>query len=93
MSADWATLHGRGPFSLLFLDSGDPASVRVDLLADLIEDGGMVVLDDFPPCQTWPPVTYGRVDPLREEWLSDDRFAAVELMVADDAAVILATRR
>ena len=25
LAADWATLHDRGPFSLLFLDSGDPS--------------------------------------------------------------------
>ena len=35
----------------------------------------------------------GRVDTLREEWLSDERFAAAEVMVAADASVLVATRR
>ena len=52
-----------------------------------------MVLDDFTPCQGWPPVEHGRVDTLREEWLTDDRFTAVEVMVASDAAAIIATRR
>jgi predicted O-methyltransferase YrrM len=93
LSADWSTLLDKGPFSLLFLDSGETSEVRVESVADLVEVGGIVVLDDFTPCQGWPPVEYGRVDTLREEWLTDERFTAVEVMVACDAAAIIATRR
>jgi predicted O-methyltransferase YrrM len=97
-SADWSTLLDQGPFSLLFLDSGQDhgmgsTEVGVDQVADLLEEGGIVVLDDFTPCEQWPPVTYGRVDTLREQWLTDERFTAVEVMVAPDASVVLATRR
>jgi hypothetical protein len=53
----------------------------------------MVVLDDFTPCTTWPPIYEGRVDVLREMWLTDKRFTAVDVMVAPDASVIVATRR
>lgn len=93
LAADWSTLMDKGPYSLLFLDSGDPGAVGVDQLADLVEPGGIVVLDDFVPCATWPPITGGRVDILREQWLTDERFTAVEVMAAPDAALILATRR
>ena len=92
-SADWSTLLDQGPFSLLFLDSGEPTEVSADAIADLVEEGGIVVLDDFTPCEIWPPVTYGRVDTLREQWLTDERFTAVEVMVAPDASLVLATRR
>lgn len=93
LAADWSTLHDRGPFSLLFLDAGQPADVRVDQVADLVEPGGIVVLDDFVPCASWPPIAGGRVDVLREEWLTDERFTAVEVMVAPDAATVIATKR
>jgi len=93
LAADWATLLDKGPFSLLFLDSGQPDQVRVDAVADLVEPGGIVVLDDLLPCEQWPPLSYGRVDTLREEWLTDERFTTVEVMVASDTAVLLATRR
>ena len=92
-AADWATLTDAGPFSLLYLDSGDPGSVRVDAVADLVEEGGIVVLDDFTPCEIWPPVFQGRVDTLREEWLTDERFTAVDVMVAPDASTLIATKR
>ncbi len=93
LTADWSTLADKGPYSLLFLDSGDPESVRVDAIADLVEPGGVVVLDDFAPCESWPPVAFGRVDTLREEWLTDERFTAVDVMVAPDASAVIATRR
>jgi hypothetical protein len=92
-AADWSTLTDAGPFSLLYLDSGDPRSVSVDAVADLVEEGGIVVLDDFTPCEMWPPVFQGRVDTLREEWLTDDRFTTVDVMVAPDASTLIATKR
>jgi len=93
LAADWSTLLDKGPFSLLFLDSGQPGEVGVDAVADLVEPGGIVVLDDFTPCEVWPPITSGRVDTLREQWLTDERFTTVEVMVASDASTLIATRR
>ena len=93
LAADWSTLLDKGPFSLLFLDSGQPGEVGVDAVADLVEDGGIVVLDDFTPCESWPPITAGRVDTLRELWLTDERFTTVEVMVAPDASTLIATKR
>ncbi len=93
LAADWSTLLDKGPFSLLFLDSGEPTAVAVDKVADLVEEGGIVVLDDFTPCEVWPPVALGRVDTLRERWLTDERFTTVEVMVAADASTLIATKR
>ena len=93
VAADWSTLSDRGPFSLLFLDSREPDASGPDTVADLVEAGGMVVLDDFTPCATWPPVDGGRVDVLRERWLTDDRFTTAEILVAPDTAALIATRR
>lgn len=92
ISGDWSTLEQHAPFSLLFVDVRD-VKRSVDMVADLMEPRGVVVLDDFTPCQTWPPVYEGRVDVMREQWLTDQRFIAVDVMVAPDASVVLATRR
>ena len=93
LAADWSTLLDRGPFSLLFLDSGKPSASMPGRVAELMDDGGIVVLDDFTPCQSWPPIFDGRVDTLREEWLSDERFTAVEVLVAPDTSTVIATKR
>lgn len=91
-SGDWSTLERYAPFSLLFVDVRD-VKRSADMVADLMETGGIVVLDDFTPCHTWPPVYAGRVDAIREQWLSDPRFTSVELMITEDASVVIATRR
>jgi len=93
LAVDWASLRDRGPFSLLFLDAEMPGDIGVDSIVDLVEEGGIVVLDDLQPCEQWPPLSYGRVDSLREQWLTDERFTAVELVVAPGSSVLLATRR
>ncbi len=93
VAADWSTLSDRGPFSLVFLDAREPKDSGPDTVADLMEPGGIVVLDDFTPCESWPPVYAGRVDTLREAWLTDERFTTVEILVASDTSVILATKR
>ena len=93
LAADWSTLRNKGPYSLLFLDPSVPQDASVDAVADLVEPGGIVVMDDFAPCEMWPPITAGRFDMLRENWLTDERFTAVEVMVAPDASALIATRR
>ncbi|MDP9822524.1 O-methyltransferase [Nocardioides massiliensis] len=93
VAADWSTLSGRSPFSLLFLDAREPEHSGADTVIDLMEEGGIVVIDDLVPCESWPPLYAGRVDSVREAWLTDDRFTAVEVMVASDTAVLLATKR
>jgi predicted O-methyltransferase YrrM len=93
LNGDWSALQDHGPFSLLFLDVREAKRSGADLVADLLEPGGMVVLDDFTPCETWPPMYEGRVDTMREQWLTDERFTTVEVMVASDAAVLIAAKR
>ena len=93
VAADWSILRDRGPFSLLFLDAREPKDSGADTVIDLVEPGGVVVLDDFTPCESWPPVYAGRVDVLREQWLTDERFTTVEVMVAPDTSVLIATKR
>ncbi|REF35249.1 O-methyltransferase [Thermasporomyces composti] len=93
LEADWTELAPYGPFSLLFLDVREAKRAGPDTVADLVEPGGFVVLDDFTPCATWPPMFQGRVDTMRQVWLTDPRFTTVEVMVAFDASVLIATRR
>jgi predicted O-methyltransferase YrrM len=93
LAADWSTMRDKGPFSLLFLDAREPKDSGADTIIDLVEPGGIVVLDDFTPCSSWPPVYEGRVDVLREQWLTDERFTTAEIMVAPDASVLIATKR
>ena len=93
MHADWTSLSEHAPFSLIFLDAGSAKTAPREEIINLVEEGGMIVLDDFTPCPSWPPLAGGRVDTLRQEWLSDERFTSVDVMVAEDTSVIVAVRR
>lgn len=93
LQADWTTLRGHAPFSLLFLDVREAKQNGPELITELVEPGGIVVLDDFTPSQGWPPMYEGRVDTTRQQWLTDERFTTAEVMVALDASVLVATRR
>ncbi|WP_040320085.1 O-methyltransferase [Aeromicrobium marinum] len=89
---DWSTLERYAPFSLLFVDVRE-VMADIDVLAGLIEPGGIAVLDDFVPSSAWPPIVDGQVDTIREQWLTDDRFIAVEMMISVDASLLIAARR
>jgi predicted O-methyltransferase YrrM len=93
ITGDWRALRESGPFSLLFLDVPEAKRSGCDQVAELLEPGGVVVLDDFTPSACWPPIFDGRVDTVREAWLTDPRFTTVEVMVTDDAAVLIASKR
>ena len=87
-------LRQRGPFSMLYMAGTTAHHVDRDLVHDLVEPGGLVVIDDFNPSDSWPPRDEtGHVDQLRQGWLSDDRYSSSEVVVAADLSVVLATRR
>ncbi|MBA2773219.1 MAG: class I SAM-dependent methyltransferase [Nocardioidaceae bacterium] len=92
VNGDWSSLRDRAPFSLLFLDVREAKASGIDTVADLLGPGGIAVLDDFTPCAAWPPIYDGRVDTMRQQWFLDKRFTTVEVMVTNDAAVLIATR-
>ena len=93
LAADWSALTTYAPFSLLFVDSAEPKQGGRDLVADLVSPRRHGRARRLHPCATWPPIYAGRIDTLREQWLTDPRFTAVDVMVADDASVLVATRR
>jgi predicted O-methyltransferase YrrM len=91
--ADWRTLAAHAPFSLIFMDAASARDWPRQEVTALLDEGGMLVLDDFVPCASWPPLRGGRVDDLRVDWLSDERFTSVDVMVAEDTSVLIAVKR
>ena len=84
----------KGPFSLLFLDSGEPESGPRRRHRGPPRAGRRSWSSTTSPrASRGRPIYHGRVDTLREEWLTDERFTAVEVMIAPDASALIATRR
>ena len=93
MHADWASLAEHAPFSLIFIDADSARHSPREEIVGMLEPGGMIVIDDFTPSADWPPMDSGRVDQLRQAWLTDERFTSVDVMVALDTSVLIAVKR
>ena len=93
---DAAELFDRGPFDLLVHDGGwgsgkaDPR--RIDPTV-VLKPNAVMTIDDYEPMIEWPPMFDGKPDTARIDWLSDPRFFATEITVADHMAVLVCRRR
>jgi predicted O-methyltransferase YrrM len=91
--ADWSELEPSGPFDLLSLDGGGQGK-RGETPMDPVRwlrPGGVLIMDDFVPADTWPPRYAGAVDDVRLSWLAHPALRAIELRTEPDQAVIVAT--
>ena len=64
-----------------------------DEIAALLPSGAILVIDDFIPSQEWPPHDFYGVDYVRQTWLLDKRFTAVDVAVAADVSAVIAVKR
>ena len=96
LSDDWAALMARGPFDLLVLDGGGggkaPGATMVDPKLAL-KPFGALVIDDFTPLSSWPPIHAGRVDLARLHWLEHPELLATEVVLCPGMSTIVAVRR
>ncbi|WP_328562017.1 O-methyltransferase [Streptomyces coelicoflavus] len=93
LHGDWRRVEEHGPYDLLVLDGGGQA--KGDGAADparLLTPGGTLVVDDFTPATTWPPLFEGTPDGARLHWLEHPALHATELRLAPDLATIVGTR-
>jgi predicted O-methyltransferase YrrM len=91
---DWRAIEERGPFDLLVLDGGGNGKTEPPIdPTSALTPGGTIVVDDFTPCDVWPPVHEGEPDEVRMWWLEHPRLQAAELRLAPDLSTIVATLR
>jgi predicted O-methyltransferase YrrM len=88
---DWRDLARHGPFDLLVLDGGGQGKGSEPPLdpGDWLRPGGLVVLDDFTPMRSWPPILHGQPDQARMYWLEHPRLRTTELRVTPTAATLI----
>jgi predicted O-methyltransferase YrrM len=87
LEGDWRdVLPQRGPFELLFLDSGDWKEEPYRRRAlDLVTSGGLLFKDDMTPRFPGP-------DPLREWFFAHPDLLASEILTTPETAAIVATK-
>lgn len=92
---DWTELREQGPFDLLIIDGGghgkaDEAPIRPE---QWMRAGGVIVIDDFTPTTTWPPMHDGQPDTAQLYWLEHPRLFSTMVRTEPGAAALLATFR
>lgn len=86
LQGDWSLALEQAPFDMLFSDSGIKRNVGdPEKLLPLLNDGGLVVLDDYTP-------GYGP-DDSRRLWLAHPAYRAIEVTLTAEMAVLLATKK
>ena len=92
---DSTTIVEHGPFDLLALDGGGAGDDGRDPIDpdEALAPGGTIVVDDFTPSVTWPPVHHGALDTARLHWLDHPRLSAAEIRTTADSVTVVATRR
>ncbi|HZQ87945.1 MAG TPA: class I SAM-dependent methyltransferase [Acidimicrobiales bacterium] len=96
LGGDWRQIRDHGPFDLLVLDGGGSGKTPGDEPVDpqaLLRPGGGLVIDDFTPWDTWPPMMDGDVDHARLHWLEHPDLLASEIQVHPHMSTIVAVRR
>ena len=92
LTADWTELQVHGPFDIFFCDGGGKRTEPEAVIA-MLAPGGLLVLDDFTPCSSWPPLHDGRLDALRLRYLCHEKLVATQVAVSPEETCILAARR
>jgi predicted O-methyltransferase YrrM len=95
LHGDWRRIEEYGPYDLLVLDGGGQGKAPGDTPADvtrLLAPGGTVVVDDFTPATSWPPLHEGAPDRARLHWLEHPALRAVELRLAPDLSTVVGRR-
>lgn len=101
-SANVTVVHGdagelfeRGPFDLLVHDGGwgsGKTGGEVMCVGEVLNEGGLMTIDDFTPMVEWPPMFKGEIDQARAFWLAHPDLLATEIRVAAEMAVIVGRR-
>ncbi|MET8224834.1 S1 RNA-binding domain-containing protein [Streptomyces sp. NPDC005301] len=92
----WQRIGEHGPYDLLVLDGGGHGKGHDDGTAGLfplLSPGGTIVVDDFTPATSWPPLHQGVLDRARLHWLNHPLLHATEVRLAADLCTVVGTRR
>src|SRR5579875_216625 len=84
----------RGPFDLIFADSGVRDARGFAALVGLLRVGGRIVMDDVTPRRALPPDSRLRADdPKRRYFASEPRLTATEVVLPDlENSLLVGTR-
>jgi len=88
-----AEVAGRGPFDLLFADSGIRDHEAFDRLVDLLKVGGRIVMDDVTPAAARAQAAPQQAQDLKRSFFASPRLVSTEVVLTDLANSLLVGTR
>jgi predicted O-methyltransferase YrrM len=88
-----AEVAARGPFDLLFADSGIRDHESFNGLVDLLRVGGRIVMDDVTPAAAAAPGTPMLAQDLKRSFFASPRLVSTEVVLTDLANSLLVGTR
>lgn len=92
IEGDWSEILANGPFDLLVIDGGGSGKSAGDIAVEprqVLKPFGTLVIDDFTPLKSWPPMHLSRSDDVRLHWLAHPDLLATEIRVCDEMSTII----
>jgi predicted O-methyltransferase YrrM len=88
-----SVMSGRGPFDLLFADSGVRDEADFAVLVGLLRIGGRVVMDDLTPQRALPTASPLQANDLKRRFFTHPGLVATEIVLSDlENSLIAGTR-
>lgn len=95
-TGDWHEMMSPNePYDLLFMDAmprGDLVPDKWDLIVELINIGGQIVMDDLTPVELWPPEWNEIIDGKREFAFANPRVFGTEVRTTPTTSALIVTR-
>ncbi|WP_246943301.1 O-methyltransferase [Bacillus pinisoli] len=90
---DWKEVISEGPFQFIFADAATAKTFEGEILLQALDQGGLLLMDDFTPEEHFPDEWKGKPDTVREFWLNHEELVATEIYLTPKTSAILATKR
>lgn len=90
---DWKEVISKGPFQFIFADAAVAKIFEGELLFQVLDRGGLLLMDDFTPEEHFPEEWKGKPDSVREYWLNHEELISTEIYLTPRTSAILATKR
>ncbi|MCP1158868.1 MULTISPECIES: O-methyltransferase [Bacillaceae] len=93
LHGDWKEAAVHGPFKLIFADAASAKQKEGEDLIKMLDQNGVLFMDDFTPEEHFPEEWKGKPDTVREFGFHHALMASAEILLTSKCAAIIAVKK